>query len=126
MHYSSALCPRCDESLLSAPVGGDALPESIALPRSGLPEPDRAVLYGELSVPRQTRTTQSQQEPAEEQRTTSARKHLAIRAVFDTVNRAVVTLEHFPLFASDIVYAHPLVACATRDEPVLQDRMDRR
>lgn len=60
------------------------------------------------------------------QLTTSAGEHFAIRTELDTVNGTVMTLEHFPLFACQIVNANPFVAGATGHKAVLQDGMNGR
>ena len=58
--------------------------------------------------------------------TTSAREHLTIRTKLDTVDRAMMALEHFTFLARNVVYADPFVAGAARNEAILQDGVDRR
>ena len=41
------------------------------------------------------------------------------------MNRTMVTFEQVSLFAIQIVHPNPLVASASGDEPILQDRVDR-
>lgn len=60
-----------------------------------------------------------------DQLTTSTREHLTIRAELDAVHRTMVAFEHLTLFACNVMYAHPFITGATRDEAILQDWVNR-
>jgi len=56
--------------------------------------------------------------------TASTSKNLSIWAVLDAMNRSMMTFEHLPLLAVDVVDANPLVSCTPSDKTILPNWVD--